>query len=319
MPTKPSELDLRALRPRALGVVLAVSFLAVAACGGSANTPSKTPGSSGGKSSGSTTSPKKTKLDKVSGKGAIKNVFTKTSSGDKISLFAKSPGHEVMEQTYDSNTKSWSAPTSIFKDDTRFCHAIKLKSKDSLIAATVSCSISAQDKTGTQSSYVLASTDGKTWKRVDLTGASGKPDVSPGGKYVAWTSPTGFLLWSPATQFKTVKYTQSQSAPAIGVMQDDGSLTIIKATPQKHGFCVISFQSASVKAPAVKAGNSTRPIPNHPQCMASSAKLQGTEIVGNFQQTVTTKVNDKKQKKTSIFSDAFRKLPNGSWIVKTSS
>jgi hypothetical protein len=304
-------------KPFAGSLVLAAVLVSVAACssGGGSSDPT-TPGNGGTSSQGTTDTPAKTKLKKETGKGGIKNVFTKTSSGSKISLSAASPGHEVMEQIYDADTKTWSEPTSVFKDDTRFCHSIKLKSTGDIIAATVTCSISAQDKNGTQKSYVLASTDGTSWKRMDLIGAEGKPSLSPTGKYVAWTASSGFLLWNPTGGFTPVKYDQSSATPAIGVMRDDGSLVIIKALPQRHGNCIISFQGASGKAPTVKAINSTLPQPDHAKCVATSAHIQGAQIIANFTQTDTTKVNGKKVTKTTTFAYAFGRAADGHWIIK---
>lgn len=302
-------------RPSAVALVIALAFLALAAC--SSGLPAKSPGTSG-KSSHQNTNGGTSKLKREKGKGGIKNVFAKTSSGDKISLSAAAPGHEVMEQILNTTTKTWSAPTPVFKDDTRFCHHIKLKSKGPVLAATVVCSISAKDVSGAQSSYVLASTDGKTWKRADLPGASGKPSISPSGKYVAWTSPVSFLLWSPTGgAFTTVKYTQSATTPAVGAMQDDGTLLIIKASSRKHGFCVVSFQGASAKSPTPRAIDSTKPQPNHPHCKITSAKTQPTEVIANFTQTLLTKVNGKKSIKTTTFAYALKKLPrNGNWYIK---
>jgi hypothetical protein len=307
-------------KPKAYFLMLAAALLTVAGCSsGGSDTPDKTPSSGGKSSSTNGTKTKPVKLHKVSSKDGIKNVFAKMSSGTKISLYAEGAGHEVMEQIYDPEAKSWSKPTSVFDDENRFCHSIKMKNSDSLIAATVTCSISAQDKNGTQSSYVLASTDGKSWKRLDLDGVSGKPSLSPNGKFVAWTAPSSFLLWNPAGTFTTVKYQQSADAPAVAVMQDDGSLLIIKGTGEKHGFCVISFQTASAKAPAVKAINSTVPKPDHPHCVATSAKVQGTRVVANFQQTETTKDdNGKKVTKRTTFAYALKKDSSGHWIVVTS-
>lgn len=297
--------------------MLAVVLLSASACSSGGSTSTDTTPKTGDKSSSTNGTPSKPgKLKKVSAKQGIKNVIVKTAAGAKVSLSSESPGHEVMEQTYDPKAKSWSQPTSVFKDDARFCHAIKMKSSDSLIAATVSCSISAQDKNGSQSSYVLASTDGKTWKRMDFAGVAGKPSLSPNGKFVSWTAPTGFLLWTPTGTFTTVKYTQDDKAPSIGVTQDDGSILIIKATAQKHGYCVVSFASASAKAPTVKPVNSTLPLADHPKCVASSAKMQGTRVIANFQQTEITKDNGKKTTKTTTFAYAFGKIASGHWIVK---
>jgi hypothetical protein len=295
--------------------VLAVVFLGAVAC--SSGSPSKQPGT-GGQSNHHNTNGGTSKLKRVKGNGGIKNVFAKTSSGDKVSLYAAAPGHEVMEQILNTSTKSWSAPISVFKDDTRFCHRIKLKSKGPVLAATVVCSISAKDVNGAQSSYVLASTDGKTWKRADLPGASGKPSVSPSGRYVAWTSPLSFLLWSPTGgAFTTVKYTQSATTPAVGAMQDDGTLLIIKATSEKHGFCVISFQQASAQSPTPRAIDSTDPQPDHPHCMITSAKTQPTGVIANLTQTMLTTVNGKKSVRTTTFAYSLRKLPrNGNWYIK---
>src|SRR4051812_32719003 len=154
-------------KPLAIGLVLTVAALLTASCSTGDIKDSPGQGDKTGDKSTSTTSTTKapdTKLDKLTGKDDIKNVLLKTATG-KISLAAKAPGHELMEQIYDSAAKTWSAPTSVYKDDTRFCHAIKAKSVGGTIAVSVRCSISAQDTNGTQSSYVLGSTDGKTWKR----------------------------------------------------------------------------------------------------------------------------------------------------------
>lgn len=300
-------------KPFAASVMLAAILLSAAACGGGSNAPSK-PGSSPTNSDGSTKS-SPGKLQHANGKTDLKNVFAKTPTG-KISLYAKSPGHELMEQMYDAKAKTWSAPTTVFKDDTRFCHAIKLKSVNSLYAATLTCSISAQDTGGTQVSYVIASTDGKTWKRMDLKGADGKPDVSPGGKYVAWASDTGFLIYGSSGTFTTVKYTQDAAAPAVPVMQDNGTLLMIKAAPTKDN-CTISFLTATPTATTPKAINSTLPQAGHPKCVATSAKMQGTEVIANFTSTAVTKVNSKKATKVTPFAYAFVKLASGKYVIKS--
>jgi hypothetical protein len=64
--------------------------------------------------------------------------------------------------------------------------------------------------------------------------------------------------------------------------------------------------------------NSTFPQLGHPQCVATSAKLQGEEIIGNFEST-TREVDSKGKKvtKTTPFAVAFAKLPTGRWVVKT--
>lgn len=295
--------------------MLALAFLSVTACS-SGKDAGTTPKSTSGTSSTSST-PSSGKLVRVKGKDGAKNVFAKTSSGSKVSLSAVSPGHEVTEQIYDPTAKKWSAPTTVYKDDARFCHSIKLKATGDILAATVVCSISSQDKAGTQSSYVLASTDGKTWKRMDLSGGSGKPSISPGGKYASWTGTTSFLLWSPTDSFATVKYTQSAASPTLGIMQDNATLLMIKATAEKKQMCTISFLSASAKVTTPKAINSTLPLSGHPKCVAKSAKMQGADVIANFNSTATTKNNGKKDSKTTTFAYEFEKLPNGSWVIKT--
>src|SRR6476620_1478968 len=170
-------------KPLATGLLLAVALLTVSACSSGRETPTSgdtSPDKTDKTTTKSTAGPSD-KLVKLKGKDDIKNVIVKTDGGANISLSAKSPGHEVMQQVYDPDAKTWSAPTSVFKDDTRFCHSIKVKHEGTTIAATVKCSISAKDTAGTQSSYVLASSDGKTWKRMDLPGADGKPILSPLG------------------------------------------------------------------------------------------------------------------------------------------
>ena len=281
-------------KPLALSLLLVAALMSVAACSGGKDAGPTGASNSSSKSTSGT--PSSGKLVRVKDKGGVKNVYAKTASGSKVSLYAASPGHAVMSQLYDKTTKRWSAPTTIFKDDTRFCHSIKLKATGDILAATVVCSISSQDKSGTQSSYVLASTDGKTWKRMDLTGGSGNPSISPGGKYVSWTATTSFLLWNPEwDSFTTVKYTQSTAEPTVGVTQNNGMLVMVKATPQPKKACIVSFQSASAKAPTPKPGNSTLPLQAHPKCVITSAKMQGAELIANFNQTDTTKVNGSKQ------------------------
>jgi hypothetical protein len=306
-------------KPLATCFLLAVTLLATTACSSGGDSPSPGDNSSSKTSTKGTGGPTTTKLQKLTGKGDIKNVIVKTESGGKISLSAKAPGHEIMEQTYDSKAKTWSAPTSVFKDDTRYCHAMKVKHRGSTIAATVICSISAKDTSGTQSSYVLATTDGKTWKRMDLAGARGKPILSPSGNVVAWSSPTSFLLWNAmAKNFKSVKYTQSADSPTVGVMQNNGVLVMLKATAGKKDTCTISFLSASASAPTPRPINSTLPQSGHPKCVATSAKLQGAEIIANFNSTSTTKdANGKKVRKTTTFALGFAKLPSGKWLIKT--
>ena len=300
-------------KPLAAGLVLAVALLTGTACSSGDNSAAP-----GGKSTDSGTTGKDTKLKRETGKGDIKNVFAKTPSGAKISLYAASPGHEIMEQIHDPAAKSWSEPTSVYKDVTRFCHSIKVRSRNATIAATVTCSISAQDTSGNQSSYVLGSTDGKTWKRMDLPGATGKPGLSPRGNFVSWTSPTSFLLWNPRASFTTVKYAQSADTPTVGVMQNNGMLLMIKATPGKKDTCTISFQTASAETPTPKPVSSTLPQAGHPKCVATSAKMQGTEVIANFTSTATTKVNGKKETKTTTFAYAFTKLASGRWAIKSS-
>jgi hypothetical protein len=300
--------------------MLAVTLLTVAACSSGGDSPTAGDGSTDKTSTKGTDSPDATKLQKLTGKGDIKNVIVKTDAGGKISLSAKAPGHELLEQTYDPDVKTWSAPTTVYKDDTRFCHAIKVKHKGSTIAATVLCSISAKDTSGTQSSYVLGSSDGKTWKRTDLSGASGKPIMSSTGNVVAWSSPTSFLLWNAkSSSFKSLKYTQSADSPTIGVMQNNGVLLMIKATAGKKDTCTFSFLSASASAPTARPINSTLPQSGHPKCVAVSAKLQGTEIIANFNSTSSTKdSNGKKVVKTTTFAMAFDRLSTGKWAIKAS-
>lgn len=308
-------------KPLATCLVLAVSLLTAVSCssGGGSDTPTS-PGKKSTDSTGKSASKAPdTKLQHLKGKGDIKNVIVKSSSG-KVSLSAKAPGHEVMEQIFDPTAKTWSAPTSVFKDDTRFCTSIKAKSKGGNIAATVTCSISAQDTNGTQSSYVLGSTDGKTWKRADLDGAE-KPFFSAAGNVVAWAAPTGFLLWNPKattpTVFTTVKYPQSADAPAVGALQNNGVLLIIKATQGSKKTCTISFQTASAAAPTPRLLNATAPFPGHPKCMAVSAKFQGTSIIGNFTMTTTTKdAKGKKVTKTTTFAYEFIRSADGKWMIK---
>lgn len=302
-------------KPLAASLLLALVTFAVSSCGGS-DSPADDDGSSKNTDGSTTTT---NKLHKVTGKdAAIKNVFAKTPSGAKISLYADAPGHEIMQQVYDADAKTWSEPTSVFADDARFCHAMKLKSSGPLLAATVACSISAQDVNGTQSSFVLVSTDAKTWKRADLDGASGKPSISPNGKYVSWSSPAAFMLWNTEGDFVTAKYTQDEDAPTIGVSQDDGTVLLIKAAETKNKTCTISFASVSGKAPAVKAINSTLPQPDHPKCQATTAKMQGADVIANFQSTSTEKDPDgKKVQKTTTFAYAFHKLADGKWIIKS--
>lgn len=300
-------------KPFAVSLMLAVVLLSAAACGGGSDSPDQT-GKSPNSTDGSTSSGP-VKLQHENGKTDLKNVFAKTPTG-KISLYAKSPGHELMEQVYNSAAKTWSAPTSVYKDDTRFCHAIKLKAVDSLYAATLACSISAQDTSGTQVSYVIASTDGKTWKRMDLKGADGKPNVSPGGKYVAWSSDTGFLIYGPTGKFIPVKYAPDAAAPAVPVMQDTGTLLLIKAAATKDN-CTVSFLSATATAPTPKAINSTLPQAGHPKCVATSAKMQGTEVIANFTSTAVTKVNGKKTTTVTPFAYALTKLADGKYVIKS--
>ncbi len=294
--------------------MIALAFLSVTACSGGKDAGPTGASNSSSKSTSGT--PSSGKLVRVKDKGGVKNVFAKTSSGSKVSLSAAAPGHEVMEQIYDPTAQTWSAPISVYKDDKRFCHTIKLKATGDILAATVVCSISAQDKSGTQSSYVLASTDGKTWKRMDLTGGSGNPSISPGGKYVSWTATTSFLLWSPADSFATVKYTQDANQPTLGVMQDNATLLMIKATGTKKKTCTISFLSASAKVTTPKPINSTLPLAGHPQCVSKSAKMQGPDVIANFDSTTITKNDGKKDSKTTTFAYEFEKLPNGKWVVK---
>jgi len=304
--------------------LLAVALLTVTACssGGDSPTADNTSPDKTDKTSTQSTEGPNGKLVKLKGKDDLKNAVIKTDGGGKVSLSAKSPGHELMLQVYNPDTESWGAPTSVFKDDTRFCHSIKVKHERTTIAATVQCSISGKDKEGTQSSYVLASSDGKTWKRMDLPGADGKPILSPLGNVVAWSSPTSFLLWNAkAGTFKAVKYTQDPDSPTVAVLQNNGVLVMVKAAQggdKKSKGCVFSFLTASATAPIAKPVNSTLPQQGHPQCTATSAKLQGAEIIGNFESTTReADSSGKKVTKTTPFAVAFAKLPTGRWIVKT--
>lgn len=300
-------------KPPATGLALVIALLTLSSCSSDNSSPPPDDKSTGG------TKTEPTKLKRVTGKGDIKNVFAKTESGDKVSLYATSPGHEITEQVYDAEAKTWSTPSSIYEDETRFCHEIKLKATGNLLAATVTCSISAQDTGGSQSSFVLGSTDGTSWKRMDLPGATGKPSISPAGNFVSWASPTSFLLWNPASSFTTVKYTQSAETPTVGVMQNNGTLLMIKATPGKKDTCTISFQTASARTPTVRLLNSTLPQAGHPKCVAISAKMQGPDVViANFDSTSTTKVGDKKVTKTTTFALAFARLETGKWSVRRS-
>jgi hypothetical protein len=308
-------------KPLALGLALAVAGLVSVSCSSGGGDETPTPGDkTGGTSSTSTTTKAPdTKLQKLTGKDDIKNVVLKTKDG-KVSLSAKAPGHEVKEQIFDASTKKWSEPTTVFKDDARFCHGIKAKVVGGTIAATVRCSISAQDVNGTQSSYVLASTDGKTWKRSDLVGGGAKAIFSTSGNFVAWPSPKSFLLWSPKTgTFKSVPYPQSDSEPAVGVMQNNGVLLILKANQGKKHTCTVSFLTASAAAPTPKPLNTTSPIEDRPKCMADSAHFQGTQLIANFTMTTTTKDDKgKKVEKTDVFAIGFTRTATGSWIIKVS-
>ncbi len=297
--------------------MLTVALLTATACSSGGGTPSPG-GKSSGKTSSTATGGPATKLVRQNGKGDIKNVILKTGEGAKVSLSAHSPGHEVKEQIYDPVAKSWSEPTSVFTDDTRYCHEIKAKARGATIAATVICSISALDVTGTQSSYVLGSTDGgKIWKRMDLDGASGKPIFSIAGNFVAWSSPTSFLMWNPKATFTTVKYTQSEATPTVGVMQNNGVLLMVTATPGKKDTCTISFHNATAAAPLPKFVNATLPQAGHPKCVAISAKMQGSDVIANFHSTSTTKdASGNKVTKTITFALAFTRLASGKWIVK---
>lgn len=301
-------------KPLIASLLLAVVSLSATSCSSGSDSSDPTKPSKGTDST--TTS---SKLHKESGKGAgIKNVFAKTPTGAKTSLYAASPGHEIMQQTYDAEAKTWSTPTSVFKDDARFCHTIKLKSSGPLLAATVSCSISAQDTTGGQSSFVLVSTDGKTWKRSDLTDAAGKPSISPNGKYVSWTAPTSFLLWDSTASFTVAKYTQSSDTPTVGVTQDDGTVLLIKGIQNKDKSCTISFATLSAKAPAAKAVNETLPQAGLSKCVAATAKMQAADVLANFETTSTTKDSDgKKVTKTVVHAFLFHKVAD-KWIIKTS-
>lgn len=304
-------------KPLAVGLLLTVALLTATACSSSGDSPSpgdKSPGKTTAKGTGAPV----TKLVRQTGKDDIKNVILKTGDGAKVSLSAHSPGHEVKAQIYDPVAESWSEPTSVFKDDTRFCHEIKAKARGATIAATVICSISAQDVDGTQSSYVLGSTDGgKIWKRMDLDGASGKPIFSGAGNFVAWSSPTSFLMWNPRGAFTTVKNTQSAETPTVGVMQSNGVLLMITATPGKKDTCTISFKNATAQAPVPRFVNSTLPQEGHPKCVAVSAKFEGTDVIANFDSTSTTKdANGEKVTETTTFALAFTRLPTGKWIVK---
>ena len=307
-------------KPLAIGLVLASALLTVTACSSGDDSPSA-----------GDTSPDKTdktdttdaggdtqKLVKVKGKDDIKNVIVKTSTGTKISLSAKAPGHELMQQTYNPDTSVWSAPTAVFKDDTRFCHGISVRKAEDTIAATVRCSISAKDVDGTQVSYALVTSDGKTWKRMDLAGATGKPIMSPVGNVVAWSSPTSYLLWNAgAGTFKTVKYAQSEDEPTVAVLQGNGVLLMLKASEGDKKTCVFSFRSSTFASPTAKLINSTLPQDGHPKCQAIGVRLQGDELIGDFNSTSSTEnAQGKKETKTSVFSVAFAKLPTGKWAIK---
>ncbi len=307
-------------KPLATGLMFAVALVTVAACSSGGDSPSSdktSPDKTATKGTDGTTAPS-TKLVRLKGKGDIKNVVVKTGAGGKVSLSAKAPGHELMTQVYNPDTKTWSQPTSVYKDDTRFCHSLKVKEQGSTIAATVKCSISAQDTDGTQSSYVLASSDGKTWKRMDLSGADGKPILSSVGNVVAWSSPTSYLLYNAKTgTFKTIKYTQSADSPTVAVMQSNGVLLMVKATQGDKKSCTFSFLSASASAPTPKPINSTLPQDGHPKCVATSAKLQGSNIIANFDSTTTSKDDKgKKLSKTTTFAVEFERLPTGKWAIK---
>ena len=304
-------------KPLLASLVAVLFALSATSCSSDSDSPD--PGSDSSKGTdGTSSTPAAGKLHKETGKGGIKNVYAKTSSGAKITLYAEAPGHEIMQQTHDEDADTWSAPVSVFKDDTRFCHALKLKAKTEILAATVTCSISARDVNGTQSSYVLASTDAKTWKQANLDGASGKPSISPNGKFVSWRSPAAFLLWNPDGAFVTAKYAQSEATPTLGITQDDGSVLLMKAMETKNKTCTISFSSVSAKAPAPKALNSTLPQADRPHCVATTAKMQGPDLIGTFETTSTEKDKDgKKVQKTDTFAIAFHKLASGNWIIKS--
>ena len=128
---------------------------------------------------------------------------------------------------------------------------------------------------------------------------------------VAWSSPTSFLLWNAkAGTFKSVKYTQAADAPTVAVMQNNGVLLMVKATPGDKKTCTFSILTASAAAPTAKLVNSTLPQTGHPKCEATSAKLSGADIIANFESTTTTDDSKgKKVTKTTPFAVAFTKLP----------
>lgn len=303
-------------RPFAVLAVLAAASLALAGCSSGGQTPSEGLGTTTSPHSGGSTGKSgKQQLVKQTGKHAIKNVITKLASGNKVSLSAPAPGHAIMAQVYDASTKTWSKPTTVYKDDTHFCHKVSARAEGGVIAATVQCGLSTQDRLGTALSYVLVSSGGQTWKRAAMKGAKGKPIVSPGGKYVAWSSPASYLLWSPGGEFKTVPFTQSDEAPAAAVLQDTGTLLIVTTTSKKKN-CTITIHSATPTALTPKVVDSTLPQSGYPACEPTSALFQGTLMIVNFTTTQTTKDNGKKSTKTTPFAFSFHKIADGKWVIK---
>jgi hypothetical protein len=306
-----------------MAVTLAVGALSLTSCSSGGSTPSSgdhssdTPG--GSTSTNSTTTLKKVKVKKGKSKGAsagVANQIVTLASGAKISLSAPAPGHSVLAQVEQPKATGWSKPATVFKDTNRFCHAIKMVQAGGVAAATVSCSLTSQDAAGTQESYVLATTDGITWKRADLSGADDKPSISATGKFVAFESPSSFVIWSPTGTFHPVHYTQDDSAPTIGLMQDTGVLLLVKALADKKD-CVVSFQTVTSTATTPHTINSTLPQSDHPKCAISNAAFRGTDIVANLTMTEKVETAGKKSYQTTTFAWEFDRESDGHWVIKT--
>lgn len=304
--------------PRLLAVALAagVAFVSLTACSSSSpstdKTTTKTPGTPG--STADTAKLKKIKK----GKG-IQNQYATLASGAKISLSAASPGHDVVAQVRAKGDKKWSKPVTVFSDDNRFCHAIRVSSAGGIAAATVTCGLTAQESNGTETSYVLATTDGTTWKRADLKGAETKPLLSPTGKYAAWQGPESFLIWSPTPgTFKSIHVTQSADSPTGAVLFDTGSLLLVKAAPSGKKDCIVTFQTASVTAPTLHTINSTLPQSDKPKCamVNVSFKPSSPDLLANLTTQSRVVVNGKKVTKTTTFAWEFAKNTDGHWYIK---
>lgn len=305
--------------PRLLTAALVAGLVSVSVAACSSGSPSSTGSTNTSKTPTSPGSTDATgKLKKVKKGKGVQNQYATLASGAKISLSSPQPGHAIVAQVEAPNAKTWSKPVTVFQDASRFCHSIKVSAGGGVAAATIACGLTSQETDGTETSFVLATTNGTTWKRADLKGAESKPLVSPTGKFAAWQGPTSFLIWSPTPgTFHTIHATQSTTTPTDAVLFDTGQLLLVKAAPSGKNDCVVTFASATIAAPTLHTVNSTLPQADKPKCalVSLSFKPNSPDLLANLTTQARVDVNGKKVTKTTTFAWQFAKNSAGHWFI----